>query len=471
MLTNPDSQVSTIAAGAVDTLRAALRGRLITAHDPDYDLARTLYNAMADRRPALIVRAANVADVRQAVNFAREQNVLLAVRGGGHNVAGLGGCDGGLVIDLGDMDGVRVDPSRRRAWVEGGAVWGQVDHASHAFGLATPSGIISTTGVGGLTLGGGFGHLSRHYGLSCDNLRAADIITADGQFRTVSEEQEPDLFWAIRGGGGNFGVVTSFEFALHPVDTVYGGPIFYDVRHTEELLRAYREYMRQAPDEVSAFFSFHQGPPAPFIPEPLHFVPMVAIVVCYSGGDLARGAELIQPLREVVPPLVDLCGPIPYPTLNSLFDAIYAPGLHHYWKSDYVPRLTDEAIAVHGVYGPQVPSLQSTMHLYPQTGAIGRVAAEATAYAQREMEYVYNVVAIDADPANMPRDMDWMRRYTEALRSYSAAGGYVNFLMPDEGQARVKATYGPNYERLAEIKVRYDPTNLFRVNQNIEPAR
>jgi len=416
-----------------------------------------------------VVRCADVTDVIQAVGFAREHDLLVAVRGGGHNVAGLGTCDGGLVIDLADMNGVRVDPQRQIARVEGGATWGQVDHATHAFGLATPTGIISTTGVGGLTLGGGFGHLSRHYGLACDNLLSADIVTADGRFRTVSAEQYPDLFWALRGGGGNFGVVTSFEFQLHPVGTVYGGPLFYPIDRAETLLHFFRDYMRQAPDELSAFISFHQGPPAPFIPEDLHFVPMVAIVVCYSGSDLNRGAELVQPLREVVPPAVDLAGPIPYPALNSMFDAIYVPGLQHYWKADYVPRLTDEAIAVHTEFGPRVPSLWSTMHLYPQTGAIQRVGRQATAYSHRDMEYVHNIVAIDADPANMPGDIDWMQRYYEALRPTSADGGYVNFMTGDEGQERVKATYRDNYERLVNVKTIYDPANFFRVNQNIPP--
>ena len=354
----------------IERLTGAVRGAVIQPTDANYDAARTVHNAMIDKRPAIVVRCANVADVIQSVNFARDNNLLLSVRGGGHNVAGLATCDGGLVIDLTDMDGVRVDSKQRTARVEGGATWSQVDHATHAFGLATPSGIISTTGVAGLTLGGGFGHLSRHYGLSCDNLLSADIVTADGQFRTASAEQNPDLFWAIRGGGGNFGVVTSFEFQLHPVNMVYGGPIFYPAETAEPLLRFFRDFMRQAPNELSAFFSFHQGPPAPFIPEHLHFVPMVAIVVCYSGDDLNKGEELVRPLREAAEPAVDLAGPIPYPVLNSMFDAIYVPGLQHYWKADYVPRLLDGAISAYAQYGPQVPSLWSTMHLYPQTGAI-----------------------------------------------------------------------------------------------------
>ncbi len=469
IIQKPEKPATTLDQGVVQAFAEHIRGKIILPNDAGYDEARHVYNAMIDRHPAIIVRAVDVADVIHSVNFARENDLLVAVRGGGHNVAGLATCDGGIVIDLGAMQGVHVDPQRRTARVEGGATWGQVDHATHVFGLATPSGIISTTGVAGLTLGGGFGHLSRHYGLSCDNLISADMVTADGQFRTVSADQNQDLFWAIRGGGGNFGIVTSFELQLHPVNTVYGGPIFYPADKAAELMRFFREYMRRAPDELSAFFSFHQGPPAPFIPEQLHFVPMTAIVVCYSGDDLDKGEKLVRPLRQVVEPLVDLAGPIPYPALNSMFDAIYVTGLQHYWKADYVPELTDAAIEVHAKYGPKVPTLQSTMHLYPQTGVIQQVERQATAYNHRGAEYVHNVVAIDANPDNMPGAMDWMHRYYDALRPYSSAGGYVNFLMADEGQERVKATYGDNYERLVDVKTKYDPDNFFRVNQNIRP--
>ncbi len=455
---------------AVDTFAAQLRGELVRPIDPSYDEARTIYNAMIDKRPEMIVRCANVADVISAVTFARENNLPLAIRGGGHNVAGLAMVDDGLVIDLSRMKGIRVDTERRTARVEAGCTWGDVDHATHPFGLATPTGIISTTGVAGLTLGGGFGHLSRHYGLSCDNLISADIVTADGKFRTVNEERDPDLFWAIRGGGGNFGVVTTFEFQLHPVSTVLGGPIFYPIEMAEEALRFYLEYIRQAPDEMSAFYSFHLGPPAPFIPEHLHWVPMVAIVACYSGP-LEKGEEVVKPLREFGPPALDLLAPIPYPTLNSLFDAIYAPGLHHYWKADYVPKLTDEAIVIHAEYGPKIASLQSTMHLYPLSGAIQRVGKNETAFNYRDMEFVHNIVAIDADPSKMPQHMAWMNAYWEALHPHSAAGGYVNFMMEGEGQERVRSTYRDNYDRLVEIKTEYDPTNLFSVNQNIKPAK
>lgn len=452
----------------IDDLRMALRGQLILPENDGYDEARTIYNAMIDKHPAMIVRCADVGDVIAAVNYAREHDMPIAIRGGGHNVAGLALVDDGVVVDLSAMTGTRVDPASRTVRVEGGATWADLDHATHAFGMATPCGIISTTGVAGLTLGGGFGHLSRKYGLSCDNLISADVVLADGRFVTASKDEHADLFWALRGGGGNFGVVTSFEFQLHPVSTVYGGPIFYDVARTEELLRGFLDILRSAPDELTAFFSFHQGPPAPFILEHLHFVPMVAIVVSYCGP-LDQGEEMIRPFREMAEPLVDLAGPIPVPALNSMFDAIYAPGLHHYWKADYVPRLTEEAIPIHARFGPQVPSLQSTMHLYPQSGAIQRVGRTETAYVHRDVEFVHNIVAIDADPANMARNMEWMRAYWDALHPFSAEAGYVNFMMADEGQERVRATYQENYDRLVQVKTQYDPTNLFRVNQNIRP--
>jgi UDP-N-acetylenolpyruvoylglucosamine reductase len=414
----------------VDDLKPRFRGEVVLPNDPGYDEVRTIYNANIDKRPAVIARCRDAADVMAALGFAREQGLPVSIRGGGHNVAGTCLVQDGLVIDLSPMNGVRVDPPTRTARVEGGATWGDVDHATHAFGLATPTGIISTTGVGGLTLGGGFGHISRMYGLSCDNLISADIVTADGRFVRASAEENPDLFWAIRGGGGNFGVVTSFEFKLHPVHTVYGGPIFYPVEHTQRLFHAYRDFIRNAPDELSAFFSFHQGPPAPFVPEHLHFVPMVAIVFCYCGP-LERGEEMVRPMREVAEPSLDLAGPIPYPALNSLFDDLYVPGLHHYWKADYVPELTDEAITIHTQYGPQVPSLHSTMHLYPQSGAIQRIPEDATAYAYRDVEFVHNIVAIDMEAANLPRDKEWMAAYWNALHPHSAAGAYVNFMMED----------------------------------------
>ncbi len=458
---------ATISPAAIEQLATSLRGSLIQPDSPDYDGARAVYNAMIDRRPALIAQCVNVADVMAAVAFARDNGVTLAVRGGGHNVAGLGTCDGGIVLDLGAMKGIRVDPVARTARVEGGCTWGDVDHATHAFGLATPSGIISTTGVAGLTLGGGFGHLTRHYGLSCDNLLSADVVTADGRFLTASATENPDLFWALRGGGGNFGVVTSFEFQLHPVGMVYGGPVFYPIELAADALHFFRDYMKQIPDEMSAFFGFHKAPPAPFIPEHLHGVPMAIIMTCYSGP-VEQGEEIVRPVREFGPPAVDLIGQLPYPAINSMFDALYPPGLQHYWKADFVRELTDEILDIHAEYGPSVPGVQSGIHIYPQTGAPQRVAADATAYSYRDVEFIHNVLAIDPDPAVMPEHIAWMRDYWAALHPHAAGGTYVNFLM-EEGEDRIRSTYQGNYDRLAAVKAIYDPTNLFSVNQNIAP--
>ena len=464
-----DAPIDSLTESAIAGWQAALRGELIRLGDENYDVARRVYNAMIDRQPRLIARCVNAADVITSVNFAREHNLTLSVRGGGHNVAGFGVCDDGLVIDLSAMRGVRVDPQRRTARAEGGCTWGDFDHATHAFGLATPSGIISTTGVGGLTLGGGFGHLARRYGLSCDNLVSADVVTADGSFLTASAEENQDLFWALRGGGGNFGVVTSFEFRLHPVSTVLGGPVFYPIDKSEDVLRFYRDYMAEAPEDLSAFFGFHLAPPAPFVPEHLHLVPVCAIVACYTG-ELEQGEEVVKPLREFGPPALDLLGPMPYPALNGLFDALLPPGLQHYWKADFDYELSDEAIAVHAEYGPKVPTVPSGMHIYPMDGAIHRVGKDDTAFSYRDAEFVHIMIAVDEGPERMPEYTSWVQEYWSALRPFSAGGAYVNFLM-EEGEDRLKATYRDNYERLVEIKRKYDPSNLFHLNQNINPIQ
>lgn len=457
-------------AGAVGALAARLRGIVIRPGDPGYASARRVYNAMIDRRPALIIRCAHANDVVHAVRFAREHDLLTAVRGGGHNVAGLSVCDGGIVVDLTELREIRVDAGRGTVRVEGGCTWAEVDDATHPFGLATPCGIIGSTGVAGLTLGGGFGHLSRKYGLTADNLVAADVVTADGNCQRVSAEEHADLFWALRGGGGNFGVVTAFEFRLHPVSTVLGGGVLYPAEQSADLLHFYRDFMRQAPEELSAFFSFHLAPPAPFVPEHLHGRPVVMIVACHVGP-LDRAERDVKPLREAGTPLLDLLGPVPLPVLNRLFDPLYPAGHQHYWKADFVPTLTDAAIAVHAEFGPRLPSALSGMHLYPLTGAIQRVGAAETAFSYRDVEFVHNILAVDPDPAAMPACIDWARAYWAALRPHSAGSGYVNFMTADEGQDRVRSTYRENYDRLSRIKARYDPDNCFRCNQNIEPAR
>jgi FAD/FMN-containing dehydrogenase len=449
----------------IEKLAPSIRGELIQPGSSRYDEARKVYNAMIDRYPGLIVRAADASDVIATVRFAGEQGLDLSIRGGGHNVAGFGTNDGGVVLDLSRMRDVRIDPKRRVARVSGGATWGDVDHAGRAFGLATPSGVISTTVVGGLTLGGGFGHLTRRYGLTIDNLISADVVTADGELKTVSADENADLFWAIRGGGGNFGVVTSFEFRLHPAGVVYGGPIFYPVAAAEQVMRFYREFIAGAPRELNAFFGFHVAPPAPFVPEHLQGHAACAIVVCWTGP-LDQAEAAVKPIREAAPVGLDLMGPLPYPALNGLFDALLPAGLQHYWKADFVKELTDEAIAIHADHGPRVPNYMSLMHLYPLDGAVQDVPADGAAFGHRGVKFSHIIAGIDSEPANMPAHRDWVRSYWSALHPHSAGGAYVNFLM-DEGQDRVRATYGANYARLAEIKRQHDPSNLFHMNQNI----
>ena len=459
----------TVDDAAVQALQGSLRGTLVRPGDDSYDTARTVYNAMIDRRPALIARCANAGDVVAAVAFARAHDMLVAIRGGGHNGPGLGTCDDGLVIDLGAMKGVRVDPTNRTARVEGGATWGDVDHATHAFGMATPSGIISTTGVGGLTLGGGIGHLTRKCGLSIDNLLEVDMVLADGRFVTASEKEHPDLFWAVRGGGGNFGVVTSFLFRLHPIDTVYGGPMLWHTDKAAEVLRWYRDFLPNAPDDLNGWFAFLGVPPGPPFPEELHSKTMCGVVWTYTGP-MDKAEEVFAPIRaQFGPPALDWVGPIPHPALQGMFDGIYPPGDQWYWKADFVNELSDEAIARHVEHGTALPTGKSTMHLYPIDGAASRVAKDATAWAYRDAKWASVIVGVSPDPADNARMTAWARGYWEALHPYSAGGAYVNMMMADEGDARIRASYGDNYDRLAAVKKQYDPANLFRVNQNIAP--
>jgi FAD/FMN-containing dehydrogenase len=445
-----------------------LRGKAIRPSDEAYDAARLVYNAMIDRYPRLVVQCADAADVIHCVNFARDEGLAPAVRCGSHSVPGFGTCDGGLVIDLSGMKGIRVDPVRRVARVDGGCTWRDFDHATHVFGLATPGGIISSTGVGGLTLGGGFGHLSRRYGLSCDNLISADVVTADGRILTASATENEDLFWAIRGGGGNFGVVTSFEFRLHPVRTVYAGPVLYPLEKAAEVLRFFGAFMADAPRELSAFFAYVIVPPAPPFPEQLYMKTMCGIVYVYSG-DLERGERITHPLREFGPPAFALGHPAPYPAVQSMFDGLLPHGLYQYWKADFVDDLTEQAIAEHVRYGPRIPTVHSAVHIYPLDGAVHDVSADQTAFAYRDVKFTHILAAVSPEPAPMPQYREWVRSYWSALHPYSAGGAYVNFL-GDEGDERIASSYRGNYPRLAAIKAKYDPDNLFRVNQNIRPA-
>jgi FAD/FMN-containing dehydrogenase len=423
---------------------------------------------MIHKRPRLMARCADVADVIQSVNFARDQDLLLAIRSGGHNAGGLGICDDGLVIDLAPMKYTRVDPTARTVTVGGGCTWGDVDHATHVFGLATPSGIISTTGVGGLTLGGGIGHLTRKCGLTIDNLISADVVLANGNFVKANADENSDLFWAIRGGGGNFGVVTSFTFRLHPVDTIYGGPMLYELSEAAGVMKWYRELIHGAPDDLNGFFAFMTVPPAPPFPQHLRLKKMCGVVWTYSGS-LTKADETFKPIRAFKKAALDLVGPLPQPALQSMFDALYPPGLQWYWRADFVNELSDEAIAQHIRFGNALPSMHSTMHLYPINGAASRVGKHDTAWNYRDATWAQVMVGVDPDPANNEKTISWTKSYYDALHPYSAGGAYVNFMM-DEGEERVKATYGDNYERLVAIKDKFDPNNLFRVNQNIKPT-
>ena len=452
---------------AIQSFQSSLRGKLVQPGDADYDAARKVYNAMIDKRPRLVAKCADVADVIAGVRFAREQGLLLAVRCGGHNGGGLGVCDDGLVLDLSGMRGVRVDPAERTVRADGGCTWGDVDHATHAFGLASPSGIISTTGVGGLTLGGGIGHLTRKLGLSIDNLLAADVVLADGRLVTASAKENPDLFWAIRGGGGNFGVVTSFMFRLHPVKNIIGGPMFWTLEQAPEVMRWYRDFIRQAPQDLNGWFAFLTVPPVPMFPEALHLKKMCGVVWCYAGPP-EKAEQVYAPVKAFGPPALYGIHEIPLPALQSVFDGLYPPGHHWYWRADFVNELSDKAIALHCEHGARLPTMQSTMHLYPVNGKAHEVGKGDTAFSYRDANWAEVIVGVDPDPANKARITEWTKGYFDALHPYSAGGAYVNFMM-DEGQERVQASFRDNYARLAEIKRKYDPGNLFRVNQNVRP--
>ncbi len=459
---------STPTQQAVEAFRAQLRGELIRPADPNYDEARKVYNAMIDKHPAFIARCADVADVISAVNFARDNRLTVAIRGGGHNGPGFGVCDDGLVIDLSRLRGVRVDPVNGTVRVEGGCVWGDVDHATHPFGLAVPCGFISTTGVGGLTLGGGIGYLARKYGLTVDNLLSVDVVLADGRFVTASADENADLFWAVRGGGGNFGVVTSFLFKGNPVHTVYGGPMIWPLDMAAKVMQFWQDFILSAPDDHNGWFAFLTVPPVAPFPEQYQMKKMCAVVWCHTGP-LDEAEAAFQPIRQAIPPAIDFVGPIPFPVLQSMFDGLYPPGLQWYWRADFSNRLDDKAIGLHIKYGSQLPTMHSTMHIYPINGATGRVGKDGTAWGYRDASFAQVIVGVDPDPANNERMIAWAKDYWQALHPYSAGGGYVNMIM-DEGEERVKAAYRDNYTRLARVKAKYDPQNLFHVNQNIRPA-
>jgi FAD/FMN-containing dehydrogenase len=451
----------------IEQLRERVRGEVITPADEGYEDARKVYNGMFDRRPAAVVRCTQTSDVAAAVAFARESELDLAVRGGGHSVPGFGTVDEGIVVDLNGMGSVDVDPDRRTARAGGGVTWGIFNDATHAYGLATTGGVVSTTGVGGLTLGGGIGYLARGLGLSCDNLLSAEVVTADGRHLVASERENEDLFWALRGGGGNFGVVTSFEFRLHPVAEVYGGPMFFEVEDAGAVLRAFREFIADAPEEFGGFPAWQIAPPLPFIPEQRHGDVFLAFIACWAGP-VEEAERVLKPLRDAAPVVAEHLGPMPYPALNSAFDALYPMGLQHYWKASFVTELTDEAINAHLEHGPKVPAVNSTVHIYPINGACHRIAPDATAFAYRDAAFATVIAGMWPDAADNEANIEWVRDYYDATAPLSEEGGYINF-MADDDQDRIKANYKGNYERLVDVKRKYDPDNLFHLNQNIRP--
>lgn len=460
--------ITTAAAARLELTE--FEGQLVVPGDSGYDEARTVYNAMIDRRPALVARCASAEDVSHVIGFARDHGLPLAVRGGGHHGAGLGVCDDGVVLDLSPLKGIEVDPGARTVRVSGGCVWGEVDRATHEYGLAAPAGIISTTGVAGLTLGGGIGHLTRKYGLTVDNLLAADLVLASGERVRASDTENTDLYWAIRGGGGNFGVVTSFLFRLREVSTVVAGPTFWPAEFGAEVLTAYRDFLPDAPRELNAFFLFGSVPPGPPFPEEIHLRKVCGVVWCRLGDDTVAAAAEMAPLLDAVPePLLHGAAPMPYPALQSAFDGIYPPGDQWYWRADFVDEIPDEAVASHLGYGAEPPTWKSTMHLYPIDGAVHDIAPADTAWSYRNARWATVYAGVDSDPAGAERVKRWSVDYSDALHPYSAGGAYVNMMM-DEGQERVRASYRDNYARLARIKADRDPDNLFRLNQNIRPA-
>jgi FAD/FMN-containing dehydrogenase len=450
---------ATLKEAAVNEFKASLRGQLTCPGDDGYDDARKVWNGIIDRRPALIARCAGVADVINAVNFAREQNLLVAVRGGGHNVAGTAVCDGGILIDLSRMKGVRVDPAKRTARAAAGLTWGELDYEAQAFGLATIGVDVSTVGIAGLTLGGGFGWLVRNYGLACDNLLSVDIVTAEGRSLTASATQNADLFWGVRGGGGNFGIITSFEYRLHPVGQLLAGMVLHPLANAKEVLKFYRYYTSTAPDELTAWAILLTAPDG---------VHTVAIFICYNGPS-AAAQRAVQPLREFGPPLEDHIGPMSYREVQTMFDAAFPSGRQNDWKSSFLGELSDDAIDIMVARFATVPSPQSAVLIEHLGGAVSRVGEEETAFSHRDAQYSFVILSMWPGPAESAENIQWTDALWQAMQPFSSGGVYVNYL-GEEGEDRVEAAYGRNYERLIALKNKYDPTNLFRHNQNIKPT-
>jgi FAD/FMN-containing dehydrogenase len=455
----------------VDAVRAevgSFGGTLIGRGDPGYDEARAVHNGMIDRRPEVIARPTTPQEVAAVIGFARNRGLPLAVRGGGHSGPGLGVCDDGVVLDLSLMNEVTVDAGRGVVRAGGGTTLTDLDAATSEYGTATPVGILGTTGIGGLTLGGGIGHLSRRYGLTIDNLLAADMVLADGSQVRASDDENPDLFWAIRGGGGNFGVVTAFEYRLRPVGTVIAGPTFWSLDDTVTVMQRYRDLMPQARRELNGFFAFATVPPVPPFPEELHGRKVAAVVWCYCENDEQAAAEAIAPMLEAAEPLLHAVGPMPFAGLQGFFDPLYPKGMQGYWRADFVSGLPDELLEIEREHAERMEPGASTMHLYPIDGAVHDVPSDGTAFSARDAMWARVIYGVDPDPANADAVRRWTVDYFDATHPYADRGAYINFMM-DEGQERVRATYRENYDRLAAVKAKYDPENIFRINQNIQP--
>jgi FAD/FMN-containing dehydrogenase len=458
---------------ALSAFKSSFGGEIIEPANARYDEARALYNAMIDKKPRAIARCRDAKDVASAVAFARDNDMLLAIRGGGHSGPGLSSCDDGLVVDLSLMKGVEVDPTAKTVTAEPGCTQGEVEAVASKHGLAVPAGIVSSTGVAGLTLGGGTGYLTRKHGLTIDNLIEADVVLADGRAVTTNKDENPDLLWALKGGGGNFGVVTRFKYRAHPAATVHAGPIFYDVAHARQIMTWYRDFLPKAPRELCPIFALKRMPAVDPFPRALWNQPVCVLIVCYNGpADAAKKA--LQPIRDELPaPLMDGVADVPFAAWNAAFDGLMPKGLQWYWKGDYVTELTDAAIEAHLKHGGDTPSNLSLMHLYPIDGAVHEIKSDAAAWSCRDARWSMVIAGIAPEPKDAKRISKWAKDYWAALHPHNPGGGYVNFMMGDEegGEARLRATYGANYDRLASIKAKYDPDNLFRVNQNIKPAR
>jgi len=453
----------------ISDFTAQIRGDVVLPADPSYDEVRKIWNAMIDRHPGMIVRCAGVSDVMHSVTLARDHNLLLAVRGGGHNIAGNAVCDNGLMIDLSQLKSVRIDPEKRRAYVEPGACLGDFDHEAQAFGLVTPLGINSTTGVAGLTLGGGFGWLSRKYGLTADNLVSADMVTAEGQLVHASATENPDLFWGLRGGGGNFGIVTLFEFELHQVGPeVLAGLIVFPADQGPQVLSQYRDYVATIPDEMNIWVVLRKAPPLPFLPDEVHGQEVVVLAVFYAG-DEQQGQTLIEPLRGFGTPHGEHVGVMPYTAWEKAFDPLLTPGARNYWKSHNFSAMSDAALDTIIDYAGKLPSDQTEIFIGLLGGETSRIAVDATAYAQRDAQFVLNVHARWESATDDQRCIAWAREFFDASAPYATGGVYINFMTEEEGD-RVAAAYGAGYQRLIQLKEKYDPGNLFRLNQNIKPV-